>query len=154
MTPPSNLLSQIKDAISSDDTSDSSALRKEESYVDKELDRDLKREDIKTRKEYNSLLEQNRIERKKYARHIFIFTCIWATLIFAIVIGSGFGKQLGFALSDKVLITLITSTTLNFFGFFLLVVKYLFHTIDSEKDKREKGERRKKSKKNEEGLDS
>ena len=39
-------------------------------------------------------------------------------------------------LSDKVIMTLITSTTINVFGFFLLVLKYLFNTGSVKKDKK------------------
>jgi len=153
MAPSSDLLSNIKDAVTSDENPDYTALNAEQSYVDKELDRDLKREDIKTRKEHNNLLEQNRVERKKYARHIFIFTCIWATLIFLIVIASGLKKYSGFELSDKVLITLITSTTVNFFGFFLLVVKYLFHIGDKEKEEKHPAKPKKPKKQKEDSAE-
>jgi hypothetical protein len=136
-----SLLTAIRALISSESTS-SIALQEETSYVDKDLDRELKIEDIRTRKEFTQLLKQNREERKKYAHHIFILTCIWATLIFTILIANGIKsinskKFFEFELSDKVLITLITSTTLNFFGFFLLVVKYLFR-VDSDKSSKKK----------------
>lgn len=49
------------------------------------------------------------------------------------------------SLHDKVLITLITTTTANFFGFFLLVLKYLFNA-DSIPFMNKKGEKNKKQK--------
>ncbi len=79
-----------------------------------------------TLKIYNTELSTNIDERKKYARWIFILTCLWATCIFTIIFFLGFGQCLNFKISDSVMIALITSTTINFFGFFLLVIRYLF----------------------------
>lgn len=92
----------------------------EAEYLDKELDRDLKRIYIET-------LKQNNNERKKYARHIFIVTCFWTAIIFAILILNGL-KAWKFYLSDALLITLISTTTVNLIAFFLLVTQYLFNT--------------------------
>ncbi len=90
------------------------------------------------RLEYLRTLRQNNGERKKYARLIFLFTCLWAAMIFVILFLAGFKEV---TLSDTVLVALITTTTVNFFGFFLLVVKYLFNTtpiandaVDTAKD--------------------
>jgi hypothetical protein len=71
------------------------------------------------------ILDQNRDERKRYAKNIFCLTTGWTIAIFTLLflIGLGYIKNV----SDKVLITLITSTTINFFGFFFLVIKYLFN---------------------------
>lgn len=103
-------------------------------HVEKELDNELKSEQIKTWRLYNETLRINSDERKKYAGYIFKLTCIWAGLIFIIIFLQGLGYT---KISDKVVITLITSTTINFFGFFLLVTKYLFnsneHVLDNRK---------------------
>jgi hypothetical protein len=85
----------------------------------------------------NQLIESlisNRDQRRRYARLTFVLTCTWITLVILIVALSGLdirykdfnGRVL--ILSDAVVITLITTTTLNVFGFFLLVMKYLFNT--------------------------
>lgn len=76
----------------------------------------------------NTELENNNSERKRYALWIFILTCAWAFLIFLIIFLQGFGTVVTFKITDSVMITLITSTTINFFGFFLLVIRYLFAT--------------------------
>jgi predicted ATP-dependent protease len=107
----------------------------EKKFLEKESENAIKIEEVTTRREYNLLLQQNREEKKKYARLIFILTCCWGTLIFIIVLANGLTgingqKYFEFSLSDTIIITLITSTTVNFFGFFLLVVKYLFNTRD------------------------
>lgn len=76
----------------------------------------------------------NRDQRRRYARNTFWLTVTWITLVILIVAANGlklriFGewRQL-LSLSDAVVITLISTTTLNVFGFFLLVMKYLFNT--------------------------
>lgn len=80
--------------------------------------------------EYNKTLGQNNRERRKYAAYIFWFTCWWTVFIFIILFCQGFGDNSPFCfhLPEAVLITLITTTTVNFLGFFLLVTKYLFNS--------------------------
>lgn len=103
------------------ESSNSESSATESRFLD--VERDIKLEYLKT-------LRQNNQERKKYAMYIFILTCIWAFLIFLILFFEGFGANAPFcfSISDNVLITLITTTTINFFGFFLLVIKYLFNS--------------------------
>jgi len=74
----------------------------------------------------NNLFEQNTELRKKYAKNIFILTCFWASAIILILLLVAANNWDCFYLSDRVILTLITSTTVNIYGFFLLVVKYLF----------------------------
>ena len=97
----------------------------EEKYLNDEVGVQIRLEELNTIKEYNKALSQNNDERKKYAHKIFVLTILWSILIFIILFLIGW-KLL--YLSDKVIITLITSTTINFFGFFFLVTKYLFNT--------------------------
>lgn len=124
----------LQTPIQSDDSE-----KRESEFVEKNYQKAIEEQDIKLRIEYFELIKQNRHERKRYAKSIFILTCIWATLIFIIVILSGItytkNNRQYFILEipTSVLITLISTTTLNFFGFFLLVVKYLFHTSEIEK---------------------
>ena len=136
---PSLLINNLLNEIRKGKNTPTPAINEENLFVEGNLEKALKIEDLKLRRENYQLAVQNRTERKKYARHIFIVTCVWATLIFLIVIASGFkevkdGKTVfSFTISDRVMITLITSTTINFFGFFLLVVKYLFHVAPVER---------------------
>ena len=88
-----------------------------------------------------ALFQQNREERKKYANHIFKFTCCWAAAIFVLLLLSSLKLKViqdvvDFQISDKVLIALITTTTANSFGFFYIVVKYLFNTGDDDEKKK------------------
>jgi len=109
-------------------------LKKEIDDLDKDQDRTIKAHKIKALENENISNEQNRIARKEYANKTFILTCVWGGLIFIILFLNGFNAY-GFNLSDKVIITLATTTTINFLGFFLLVMKYLFHTGQPKKDK-------------------
>ena len=102
----------------------------EKSYLDEGLDRLLRVEDLIEKRHKNQSLQQDREARKQYALMTFILTCVWCVFIFVVIgcAAEGYLVHSHFRLSDKVLITLITSTTINFFGFFILVMKYLFHT--------------------------
>ena len=118
-------------------------IQKESIYLTEELDRLIRTEELIEKRHNNKNLQQDREARKDYANKTFILTCVWGLLIFVIIFSIAKGSFIfydkwNFKLSDKVLITLITSTTVNFFGFFLLVMKYLFHTKPPEKSKRKK----------------
>ena len=117
--------SEVKNILQTESNTPDNAQFAEEEYVEEELDKGIKLA-------YLNTLNQNNAERKKYARHIFFFTCGWATSIVGIILLDGFSWKC-FYLSDSVLITLITTTTVNFFGFFLLVTKYLFNAKAIEK---------------------
>lgn len=106
----------------------------EKIYLNDELDRLLRMEDLTEKRNHNENLKQDRTLRKAFANKVFILTCCWSVAIFTILILVG-SKVL--ELSDKVLITLITSTTINFFSFFLLVMKYLFRTERAEPKKKD-----------------
>jgi len=90
-------------------------LNLEQDRLDREADRE-------TKNQFNLTLRQNRNLRRIYALLIFIVTVLWAATIMVIIF---LKEQL--KLSDTVLVTLITTTTANFFGFFYLVVRYLFN---------------------------
>lgn len=81
--------------------------------------------EVAIRKEYLVTLRNNNRERLNYARKTFILTCFWIGVVIIIVI---LNSARIVNLSDTVLITLISTTTINVFGFFYLVIKYLFHT--------------------------
>lgn len=116
--------SEIKDILQNEPISPDNSQSAEELYLVDQLDKEIKLA-------YLNTLKQNNTERKKYARHIFFFTCAWAITIVIIIFCDGLNNF--FHLSDSVLITLITTTTINFFGFFLLVTKYLFNAKAIEK---------------------
>lgn len=120
-----NLASSIEEELSA-----SRSYVQEEQLMDEETERRIRIEELNTIKEYNRTLSQNNDERKKYAHKIFVLTITWSVLIFVILFLTGWSAL---HLSDTTIITLITSTTVNFFGFFFLVTKYLFNTGLPEK---------------------
>jgi magnesium-transporting ATPase (P-type) len=83
------------------------------------------------KKEVLASLQQNNRDRFIFARYTFIITCAWIFIVIIIVFLNGYRRANGnpvLQLSDSVLIALITTTTINVFGFFLLVIKFLFNT--------------------------
>lgn len=91
----------------------SSASEKEyEENRSKRLDNDIKSED----KELG----------KKFASKIFILTIIYLLYVAIVLLLIGFRIK-SFYLSDKVLITLLGTTTATMIGVFNFVMKYLFH---------------------------
>ena len=107
------------------DTDTSAVTISEENYLDRQVEREVRLEELRTLQEFNKALAQNNAERKIYAKLIFVITCVWTAAIFVIIFLVGFRKM---TISDTIVVTLISSTTVNFFGFFYLVVKYLFNT--------------------------
>lgn len=82
--------------------------------------------------------KQNREDRKKYANRIFWLMVSWISAIILIIIVNGFGDYLNFIVSDKVLIALISGTTINVLGIFIIVAKYLFNHGNGGTDKMNK----------------
>lgn len=76
-----------------------------------------------TRAQLKRLLDDNKA-RKVFSIIIFAITVLWMFLVLFIVVQCSRGI---FSLSDGVLIALITTTTANVFGFFYVVVNYLFN---------------------------
>ncbi len=71
--------------------------------------------------------------RLRYTTCIFCLVCVWLTFVVTSVFLTGF-KILGFSLSDKVLMTFITSTTISVLGLFVVVAHWLF-PINNQKNK-------------------
>ncbi len=84
--------------------------------------------DVKTNLVFQDILDkqQNRGERKQYAKRTFVFLSIFTFLVLSIVLLQGFNTKTGFVLSEAVLITLITTSLASIVGIFLLVMQYLF----------------------------
>ena len=77
---------------------------------------------------------QNIKLRKKFAWALFWLTVGWLIAIYFAVFLVGFGGvwKFSFTLSDKVLIALITSTTINVLGLFTIVIRNLFPNKDGK----------------------
>lgn len=85
--------------------------------------KDRAKEEIRSAKLDNDIKQQDKNERKIYAELIFTLITIW--LLFVLIIFVAIGK--GFLLySDSVIITLLTTTTIEVIGVFLIVARYLF----------------------------
>ena len=85
------------------------------------LDNALKQEQLDSNK-------QDRIERKKFSDKIFWMVVSFLSTVLLIVIVCAI-KCIPFTLSDSVLIALLTTTTANVIGVYMIVAKYLFHTF-------------------------
>lgn len=71
--------------------------------------------------------------RLGYASRIFWLVVAWLACVAVAVFMSGFALW-SFKLSDKVLITFITSTTINVVGLFVVVAKWMFPNGNSKKN--------------------
>jgi hypothetical protein len=80
-------------------------------------------EEAFSRAQLKRLLDDNNA-RKSFSQWLFAITVIWMFVVLIIVIQCG---RQSIILSDSVLIALITTTTANVFGFFYVVVNYLFN---------------------------
>lgn len=87
-------------------------------------------------------LEQELLESKDthnlrldYSNKIFWLVCSWLICVAVSIFLSGF-KIGNFSLSDKVLITFITSTTINVVGLFIVVAKWMFPSNNNNNKKR------------------
>ena len=89
-----------------------------------ELTIDYLRAQIARQREEIEGLKQDREQRKIFSYVIFGFMCIYMLISLALVFLDGYGIIF---LSDKVLITLLTTSLANVIGIFNFVAKYLFH---------------------------
>lgn len=69
--------------------------------------------------------KQDIAERKRYAKLVYYLICAWLFLLFVLLGFQGAGRGL-FHLDEKIVITLITGTTVNVLGIFFVVMNYLF----------------------------
>jgi uncharacterized membrane protein (DUF485 family) len=75
------------------------------------------------REQVNKFKEDNEA-RRKFATALFVVTVIWMVFILIIVVAYGRGWL---QYPSAVVITLITTTTANVFGFMYIVANYLFN---------------------------
>jgi len=81
-------------------------------------------------------LEQDRKERRKYAQRIFYMVVGWLIAMILIVVATGVRwpwahQYIGFDLAERIVLTLITTTTVSVVGIFLIVASYLFPKRDT-----------------------
>ena len=107
MSVPKNFKTGILNALIEEQSAEAGSFVLEKTYLNHEIEIQVRLEELKTLQEQNKTLSQNNDERKKYAKCIFALTIVWAALIFVILFMVG-KKKLG--ISDNVVITLISST--------------------------------------------
>ena len=69
-------------------------------------------------------IKQDREQRKPFSVALFVFMCVYMSVAILIVICCGLGWL---KLSDKVTITMLTTTLANIIGIFSFVAKYLYY---------------------------
>jgi hypothetical protein len=67
-------------------------------------------------------------ERKLYALKIYHLTVAWLLVLAIFVLLHGWQNHLGLYISERIMLALITSTTIEVMGLFVIVARYLFHT--------------------------
>ena len=97
-------------------TKDTDAEALENIYLKTVESEALDKENLKGKK-------QDRKERKVYANLTFSLITMWLTFILIIFVA--IGKRL-LVYSDTVIVTLLSTTTINVIGLFLIVARYLF----------------------------
>jgi uncharacterized protein YqhQ len=78
-------------------------------------------------------LKLARAQRETYARRVFVLVLVWILAMFVLLLMQGFGAYLHFSLNEKVLLALITSTTVNLIGTLIIVLKYIFRISEGSK---------------------
>jgi len=96
----------------------------EEEGFSKSIERDFKQAKLKS-------YIQDVGERKNYANKLYKLLVCFLISVFLILISCGI-KPLCFCLSEKIIITLLATTSANVIGIFLFVVKYLFKATDEK----------------------
>lgn len=99
---------------------DEEMLRKEAEIDALQTENDIRKEELKGR-------VQDREQRKEFAIKIYHFLCFYLSAVLLLVILSA-TPLIKFELTEGIIITLLTTTTANIIGIFILVVKYLFAT--------------------------
>lgn len=103
----------------------------DEKTLKEELDYDTaaKQQALESKQNHERRQKDEHDQRLKYAKALFRLISIWLCIVLLIVTCSGldlcFCSQ--FKLSDNVLITLLTTTTVTVLGLFITVLKYLFN---------------------------
>lgn len=93
-----------------------------ESTSNKSIEEKIKANDSTVLEQKIKDLKQDRDERKKYARWTYYIISVWLLMILFLVFNSSLLK-----LSDAVLITLVSTTTINIIGLAFIVNRYLFN---------------------------
>jgi hypothetical protein len=70
-------------------------------------------------------------ERKTYAKRIFLITVSWLIGLAAVVALDGWRTFTHFQASERIILALITSATIEVIGLFVIVTRYLFPSTNT-----------------------
>lgn len=91
----------------------------EKQYLDK-----IQQENLRARQLNNDKLENDNEARKRFGDWIFTIVVIWLFFVLLILVSVGNGT---FKFDNSVLITMLTTTSVNIIGLLLVVARYLFN---------------------------
>lgn len=94
-----------------------SSTEKDYAAQEKEITLEKNREEVEG-------MRQDRTQRGKFSMRIFVFVCAYMVIALLLLCLSG-TRCLN--ISDSVLIVMLTTTTANVIGLFVVVTNYLFH---------------------------
>lgn len=96
----------------------------QDSLSETDIEMELRRVELDIRKEELEGKRQDREQRGKFSKWIFGFMGVYMVAVLAVLVLSGLGV---FSLSNTAIVALLTTTTADAIGIFLVVVKYLFY---------------------------
>lgn len=101
----------------------------EKKWAEDQYQIEVKKEQARKLKQENDFASDENDARKSYGNRVFWLMVFWLATVLVIVIASGIPllQELKyFQLSEKIILTLIGTTTINIIGLFGFVMKYLF----------------------------
>jgi hypothetical protein len=120
------LARQLADILSKELQESDNALTANETLITQDAVRNEKEfYDNKLIEQQIADLESARKQREKYAGRVFFLVGAWILALFIILLAQG-ACPVWRPFSDKVLITLISSMTINLIGTLVIVLKYIF----------------------------
>lgn len=126
--PPEELLAELRGKLQQEGTAVNSeeAIREEKQELEEERIHELQKKALELQLLTAQIrkFEDDNEGRREFSRSIFIVTVIWMFLVLMVVVQCARAK---WALSDSVLIALITTTTATVIGIFIIVANYLFN---------------------------
>ena len=127
--PPEEILAEFQSRLQSAQSTKvdtDEAVNEEKKELEQERLHELEKQvlELKLLKAQIQKFEDDNESRREFSRNIFAVTVIWMFLVLVVVIQCASGK---WHLPDPVLIALITTTTANVIGIFIIVANYLFN---------------------------
>ena len=127
--PPEEILAEFKSRLQtaqSTKVDTEEAAKEEQQELEEERLHELEKQalELQLLKAQIQKFEDDNESRREFSRSIYAVTVIWMFLVLMIIVQCANGK---WHLSDSVLIALITTTTANVIGVFIIVANYLFN---------------------------